>query len=98
MCSSDLFESRDVTDAVARAMSTKEVVGEYAGPAAIAGYTVLHSKNEPPTGVILADIPDGRRTMAATTDENIVSHMEAFEACGVAASISEDRFVCEARG
>jgi acetyl-CoA C-acetyltransferase len=92
------FESRDVTDAVPRAMSTKEVVGGYAGPATIAGYTVLHSKNEPPSGVILADLPDGRRTMAATSDESIVNRMEAFEFCGATAAISEDTFVCQARG
>jgi len=79
-------------------MSTREVVGGYAGPATIAGYTVLHSKNEPPSGVILADLPDGRRTMAATADESVVSRMEAFEFRGAAATISEDTFVCEARG
>jgi acetyl-CoA C-acetyltransferase len=92
------FESRDVTDAVAHAMPTKEVVGGgYAGPATVAGYTVLHSKNEPSSGIILADLPDGRRTMAATGDENTVNRMEAFEFCGAPATISEDTFVCHVR-
>jgi acetyl-CoA C-acetyltransferase len=92
------FESRDVTSAVARATPTTEVVQRYVGPAAIAGYTVLHANGAPPRGVILADLPDGQRAMAATDDEDLVRGMEMLEFCGAPVTIADDRFVCRVSG
>jgi acetyl-CoA C-acetyltransferase len=92
------FVSCDVTDAVARATPTKEVIARYAGPAIIAGYTVLHTRGEPPRGIILADLPDGRRTMAMTENEALVCGMEAFEFCGASAAITDGTFDCRVSG
>lgn len=61
-----------------------ELVEEATGPATVAGYTVLYDKaGQPVRGVIVADLPDGRRTVAHSDDALTVRAMAEREFCGL---------------
>lgn len=72
----------DVTGEVAAAMRTVEVIADYDGPATVASYTVLYEGDAPSRGVAICDLPDGRRTVAATKDAAFIKSMTESELCG----------------
>lgn len=75
------FVLKDVTELVAREMTTKPIVEAGSGDGVIAGYTVLHERSQFPRGVAVADI-DGCRAVVQTEDPSIVARMESIELCG----------------
>jgi acetyl-CoA C-acetyltransferase len=83
----------DVSDEVAAAMKTVEVVAGYDGPATVASYTVLYAGEMPARGVMICDLPDGRRTLAATEDAALADSMRRSEFCGRRGEIKAGRFV-----
>ena len=79
------FAYADVSGEVRDSTRLCDVIEEARGPAVVATYTVLYDKaGAPARGVIVADLPDGRRTVAHTDDAGLVSTMLEQEFCGVA--------------
>jgi acetyl-CoA C-acetyltransferase len=76
------FRFADVTEEVAAATQPREVVGDYTGPAVIAGYTVLYLEDRPAKGIAVCDLPDGRRAVASSADRALVTAMTREEFCG----------------
>lgn len=72
----------DVTDEVADAMQTVEVIADYEGPATVASYTVLYNADTTARAVVVCDLPDGSRTLAAIDDAAMAIAMTESEFCG----------------
>ena len=87
------FAFADVTSEVAGAMQTVEVVSHYEGGATIAAYTVLYEADAPARAVMICDLPDGRRTLAATTNPPLALAMTEQEFCGRRVQIGRGRTV-----
>ncbi len=86
------YQFIDVTPQVEAVANPKEVVPDYGGPATIAGYTVMYERKEPHRGVAVVDLPDGRRSIAYTDDEQVMSTMEREEFCGRDVTVAHGRF------
>lgn len=84
------FAFAEVTGEVREAMGVCEVVEKATGPATIAGYTVLFDKaGQPVRGVVVADLPDGRRTVAHSDDPVLAQAMTETEFCARDITLSE---------
>ena len=83
------FAFRDVTDAVTREESPLAVEAGFSGQWTVAGYTVLHGKDAPPRGIVLADIGPGRRTVACTDDERLTTIMQGRDLVGSSVVIED---------
>ena len=84
------FHFDDVSDEAEAATGRVEVVADAAGAARVASYTVLHA-DPAPTAVVLADLPDGRRTLVQSGDPELVAAGEEDELCGRAIVLAEGR-------
>ena len=60
-----------------------------AGPATIAGYTVLYLGGVPVKGIVVCDLPDGRRAVAASEDRDLAEAMTREEFCGRSVVVAE---------
>lgn len=78
----------DVTAEVSAAMQTVEVTPRYEGTAVVASYTVIYNGETPARGVAVCDLPDGRRTLAATDDQALAAKMVQSEFCGHRVEVS----------
>ena len=87
------FAFRDLSDRVERESPSREVIEDYSGDATIAGFTVLHGRNQAPRGVALVDDPRGRRAMVTTEDAALVATMEHAELVGRGVRIEHDTLV-----
>jgi acetyl-CoA C-acetyltransferase len=77
------FRSIDVTADAAEATPEVAVVDAPAGGVArIAAYTVLFDGDDPSRAVVLADLPDGSRAIAASDDAALARSMTESEWCG----------------
>jgi acetyl-CoA C-acetyltransferase len=76
------FAYDDVAGAVERETPRVEAVAEHEGGAVVASYTVVFGAQAPVQGVALCDLPDGRRTIATTTDPESMQSMTTGEWCG----------------
>ena len=76
------FAYRDVGKAVERETPRATVVSDHDGAAVVASYTVVYGAEAPVQGVALCDLPDGRRTIATTTDPDSMREMTVGEWCG----------------
>lgn len=85
------FKFIDVTEQVVREMRTVGIDPGYVGTATVASYTVLFSGDTPVRAVAICDLPDGRRTIAASNDEPLCRAMTAHEHCGRAVRIDSAR-------
>ena len=77
-------------DEVARKTPTREIVPDAEGTATVAGYTVVHLEGVPTKGVAVCDLPDGRRTVAATENAALARRMTEKELCGRRVLIARD--------
>jgi len=76
------YRSADVS---ARVAADTPVVGcgpAVAGPATVATYTVLYGPDGASRVVVLADQPDGARSIVASTDASLAARMTSEEWCG----------------
>jgi len=71
----------DVSADVAAASTAVDVVDDYDGPATIASYTVIYDNGQPTRAVLICDLPDGRRSLAAA-DPSGSRLMADREMCG----------------
>ena len=85
------FQFADVTPEVAAEVQPVEVIGDYHGRATVAAYTVLFERDAPVRAVMICDLPDGRRTLAATTAPEFAAAMPEQEFCGRAVDIASGR-------
>jgi acetyl-CoA C-acetyltransferase len=81
------FRFADVTEEVARVSVARDVAMDPAGPARVAGYTVLHDRGRPPIGVAILDLAEGRRAVASSDDAALISRMQDGELCGAAVTV-----------
>jgi acetyl-CoA C-acetyltransferase len=71
------------------ALPRREVAGDYAGPATVEAYTVMHSREgEPENGLAAVLVADGRRAWASTQDAALLAEMIAEEFVGRAVTIT----------
>ncbi len=82
----------DVTEDVANASQPKEVTVDFNGRGSVAGYTVMYRKKTPQRGIVVADLPDGRRSIAYTEDPAVMAEMESREICGRKIDLKEGCF------
>jgi acetyl-CoA C-acetyltransferase len=83
------FRFADVTAEVAAKSRECELVGDYRGPARIAGYTVVYLGDHPIEAIAVCDLPDGRRTIAVTREAALAAAMTEAEFCGRGVDVSE---------
>ena len=76
------FVHLDVSDQVARAVGTVDVLEDFSGTATVAGYTVLHGRGKAPQGLALADTAAGQRVLATTGDATLAARMQDEEWVG----------------
>ena len=82
----------DVTEQVKRESEECELVADYRGECAVAGYTVLYQGLDPWRAVAVFDLPDGRRTVAYSEDENRMQEMMTKECCGAVHQVAGGQF------
>ncbi len=82
----------DVSAETARLVETKEVAPDFHGGAVVAGYTVLHDKDQLPRALVLADTEDGRRALAWSDSPALIQQMETAEFCGAKIVIEAETF------
>ncbi|MFN0303373.1 MAG: hypothetical protein ACKVQU_23790 [Burkholderiales bacterium] len=76
------FAHIDVSDEVARAAPTLDVLDAYSGTGTIAGLTVLHGRGEDPRGVAVVTTSTRQRTVADTTNPALIARMQMEEFVG----------------
>jgi len=81
------FEDRSALSAAQS--ETLELVRDYQGPAIVAGYTVVYLGETPSEGIVVCDLPDGRRTIATTRDPALTAAMVEAEFCRAEVTIGE---------
>ena len=84
--------SADVTEQVRAESDVCELVADYSGNGTVAGYTVIYQGMEPWRAVAVFDLPDGRRTVAYSEDEQLMASMQAQECCGAAYTLGAGKF------
>ncbi len=93
------FAFADVSEEVAKKIEPHEVVGEYAGTAVVAGYTVTYVKDQPVRAFAICDLPDGRRTVVNAVDPDLLQFLIGEECCGREVSVAPDgSFALVSRG
>mgnify|MGYP001169233212 FL=1 len=63
-------------------MPTRESVADYEGPATLESYTVMFSNENPEIGHCACLTPEGKRTWANVTDNDVLELMQVEEFCG----------------
>ena len=69
----------DVTEQVAAEMTPQAVQASAEGRAVVATYTVMHGREGAERAVVLAELPDGGRALAVSTDPEVMASMGAEE-------------------
>ena len=82
----------DVTEKVARTAKTREIEVHASSEGVVAGYTVMYRRKRPHRGIVVADLPDGKRSVAFTDDPDAIAEMEVEEVCGRTIQAREGRF------
>ena len=77
----------NVTSAVAGSGEAVPVVADGEGPARVLTYTVMFGRPDPERGVVLAELPGGRRALAVTTAPETMASMTGEEWIGRAVAL-----------
>jgi acetyl-CoA C-acetyltransferase len=86
------FAWADVSATTKRQTETRPVCADYDGPATVAGYTVIGGAAGPERAVVIADLPDKRRTAATSEDVTLAEEMTRSEWCGRAIDVRGGAF------
>jgi acetyl-CoA C-acetyltransferase len=78
----DGYRYEDVTSEVAACDLPLPLDGDYVGPAAIVGYTVVFAGGVPSHAIAICDTPGGRRTVVRSEDQALLESMTREEFCG----------------
>ncbi|TNF35909.1 MAG: hypothetical protein EP312_02630 [Gammaproteobacteria bacterium] len=84
------YAFEDVTDAVAAIDKPVPSITEYAGPAAIIGYTVVFNKEGVSHGFAYVETPAGQRTVAKSLDKALLEAMTQEEFVGRTVTVNAD--------
>jgi acetyl-CoA C-acetyltransferase len=76
------FRFFDVTAETAAEQALLALAESAGGPARVAGYTVLFEGERPARALFVCDLPDGRRTLAASDDPALAQLGTEQELCG----------------
>ncbi|UGQ14313.1 hypothetical protein LO772_12395 [Yinghuangia sp. ASG 101] len=76
------FHGEDLSSRTAEAAIPCEVVGDYRGLGAVDGFTATPGGDGPPLAVAVVAVPGGRRTVARTSDPEVVTAFGAGEWVG----------------
>jgi len=76
------YRYEDVTAEVAACDHPLPLDGDYVGPAAIVGYTVVFVGGMPSHAIAICDTPAGRRTVVRSEDQALLEAMTREEFCG----------------
>jgi acetyl-CoA C-acetyltransferase len=76
------FQHIDVSEEARAATRTMTVCETASGPATVATYTIIHQGATPEKAIVLADLADGSRTIAASTAADVMAQMASEEFCG----------------
>lgn len=90
------YEFVDVTRDVIAATDEREVVLDYHGTASVAGYTVMYDRHGAQRGVVVVDLPAGKRSIASSDDPHVMARMITTEFCGVTVNVRGSEFACKA--
>jgi acetyl-CoA C-acetyltransferase len=82
----------DVTESVRTVADLRELVADYDGEAAVAGYTVLYQGSDPWRAVAVFDLPDQRRTVAYSEAAAELMRFQGEEACGLHCRLAGGQF------
>lgn len=77
----------DVTDEAAAATAVLDIDGSHVGAATVAGYTVVYDKGAPVEAIVVADTPGGARTIATSTDPEVIAGYLGDERVGTGTSV-----------
>ena len=86
------FAFKDVSAETAACEGVKEVDSHFAGAAVVAGYTVLHDKDQLPRALVLANTAAGTRTLAWSKDPAVAQRLQSSEFCGAAITVQDGVF------
>nr|WP_255497138.1 MULTISPECIES: hypothetical protein [unclassified Mycolicibacterium] len=78
----EAFETIDVTDAVAGEEPQLPVAVDAQGTARIVAYTVVFDGDRPERAIVVADLPDGRRAVARSHDQELMAWALAGDIVG----------------
>lgn len=81
----------DITETVAAKDLPIPTTGDYVGPATVVGYTVSYYGEMITQGFVYCDTPDGKRTVAKSTDAEFLESMTKEEYVGKTVQILADR-------
>ncbi len=81
----------DVTAETAREQAPRALAETFAGPARVAGYTVLFEDERPAKAIFVCDLDDGRRALAVSEDATLAELGTREELCGRALTLREGR-------
>jgi acetyl-CoA C-acetyltransferase len=84
------FRFADVSEEVAAASPSKQLVPDHRGSATVASYTVLYAGHEPAKTIAVCDLADGCRTVAQSEDAALVHASLESELCGRTVEIAAD--------
>ena len=76
------FVHADVSQQVAAQLETRDILDSYHGEARVAGYTVLHGRDQTPRGVALLNTPNGQRILATSDEPEVIAAMQCEEWVG----------------
>ncbi|MGH7865782.1 MAG: acetyl-CoA acetyltransferase, partial [Candidatus Binataceae bacterium] len=76
------FVNADLTESVARKVKALEVLDEFTGEGVVAGYTVIHGRNQAPRGIALIDVSPTERALTTTEDPTVLASMQEVEWVG----------------
>ena len=89
----DEFQFRDVSESVASQVPVYEVVADYDGPVTIAAATVQYAGDNPVNAIFVCDLPGDRRSLALSTDADLMGLVMREELVGRHAERSGNQLV-----
>jgi len=81
------YQFLDVTNEVRDKTDEREVDAAFTGKTTVAGYTVLYKKDGSRRGIAVVDLPNGKRSIGGTANDDLIDAMESTEFCGTSLNI-----------
>ena len=86
------FEFVDVSEEVRTVDQPLDLVADYSGVANITAYTVIYNGDTPSRAIVVATLPDGRRTVVYSENEKLMHEMMHKSCCNLSIDIANGQF------